>query len=80
MEARTAKDLNFKQIKIKELQKGDFFSINGTSFFIFSSCEVIGLGLVSIHYLSTKRWQSWDRVIKEDKKVFVAPFGRHYEG
>jgi hypothetical protein len=77
---KNAKELGFKQITIAELEHADFFSLNGKSFFIFSKVEEIGLGLVSIHYLSTVKWQSYDRVIRNDKKVFVAPFGRHYEG
>ena len=74
-----AKEADFKQIAIAELQKGDFFSLTGKSFFIFSRVEEIGAGLVSIHYLSTVKWQSYDRVIRADKKVYVAPFGRHYD-
>lgn len=75
----TAKELNFKKLEISQLICGDIFSFNGRSFFIFSSTEEIGLGLVSIHYSSTKKWQSYDRVIRQSKKVFVAPLGRHYE-
>jgi hypothetical protein len=77
---KNAKELGFKQITIAELQKPDFFSLDGKTFFIFSKVEEIGARLVSIHYLSTKKWSSYDRVIRNDKKVFVAPLGRHYEG
>lgn len=67
----------FKRIAVVELQKPDLFSFDGKSFFIFSSVEEIGAGLVSIHYLSTKKWQSYDIIIKSNKKAYVAPFGRH---
>lgn len=75
----TAKDLKFKKLSIAQLIGGDIFSFNGKSFFIFSSVEDIGLGLVCIHYSSTRKWQSYDRVIRQSKQVFVAPLGRHYE-
>lgn len=77
---KNAKEAGFKRVTVAELQKPDFFSLDGKSFFIFSSVEEIGAGLVSIHYLSTKKWQSYDRIIRSNKKVYVAPFGRHYEG
>lgn len=76
---KNAKEAGFKRITVAELQQNDFFSIDGKAFFIFSSVEEIGAGLVSIHYLSTKKWASYDRIIRSDKRVYVAPFGRHYE-
>ena len=77
----SAEKMGLDKIAIKDLQSGDMFSFDGEKIFIFSRVkEVIGCGLVTIHYLSTKRWASFDRMIKETKLVYAAPYGRFYKG
>jgi hypothetical protein len=71
--------LNFKQISIGDLEPNSFFSFTGKTFFILSRVEVIGAGLVQIRYMHTKRWQSWEKVVRSAKKAYVAPIGRHYD-
>lgn len=77
----SAEKIGCKKIEVGELKEGDLFSFDGEKLFIFSRVkEVIGCGLVVIHYLSTKRWASFDRTIQSSKKVYAAPYGRHYPG
>jgi hypothetical protein len=77
MNATTA--CKFKKITVGELLPGDLISFDGKTFFLFRKTEVIGAGLECIRYSSNKIWRSYDRVIRSNKKVFVAPFGRHYQ-
>ena len=78
---QTTKTSHLKKILVSELQQGDLFSFDGKRVFIFSRIkEVIGCGLITIHYLSIKRWASFDKMVRDTNKVFVLPYGRHYEG